>query len=59
MLFLVSLLDYAYDYGYVLTTRFFTYGYFITIRAIYIKSPNTFLPCIILFLTKLMLWIIV
>ena len=50
---MVSLLDYAYDYGYVLTTRFFTNGDFLTIRAIYIKSSNTFLPCIILFLSKL------
>ena len=53
MFFLVPLLDYAYDYGYVLITRFFTNGDVITIRAIYIKSPNTFLPCIILFRSKL------
>ena len=50
---MVSLLDYDYDYGYVLTTRFFTNGDFITIRAIYIKSSDTFLPCIILLLSKL------
>ena len=49
----MSLLDYAYDYGYVLTTRFFTNGDFISTRAIYITIPNTFLPCIILFLFKL------